>query len=389
MKNERTIPYVVSALFSLIAISALYYLASQHWALKLGMGSAESLCNLNATFNCDAVSASRFASFFGIPIALWGALAYLSYLVSLSLGHFLNIERLIRHSFYLSNFFLYMSIIMGAISLLFMSTYCLFCILTYICSVVIFFATKKMNEDGYSMVKEDFSYMLGKGKSYLSIYLLIPILSFIIQDSTHGDSLRKIEEINKYVPQEWAASPAFNFTAEPTFVTGASDAEAKVVIVEFADFLCPHCKFASPTLKSFLKLHKDVQLRFYSFPLSSECNAAIRGPGAHRCDLAKTAFCGEKLAQKGMEVTTELFEGQGKYMSNNVISEISSKFSLNEEQLKNCVNSEEASKAIFAQAAEGQKANIKGTPSVFINGKQLPYGVRIPFMNAVYNEITK
>jgi protein-disulfide isomerase/uncharacterized membrane protein len=389
MEASKKNYYYVAALFSIIAISLLYYLAEQHWALKLGSAATQSACNINDTFNCDAVSASRFSSLFGVPIALWGAMSFIAWLLLASAGVFANIQSLIRHQYYLAIFQLEISILMAVISLLFMSSYCLFCIATYVCSIIIFFCAKKMNDEGLSHFKEDFLSIFKEKKSFLAFYACIPLFSFMVQEIAHGDRLKQMNEIISVVPQEWASSRSVNFVAEPNYKLGASDEEAKVIVVEFADFLCPHCKFAMPSLKAFVKAHKDVQLRFYNFPLSSECNAVINSPGPHRCRLAKTSYCAEKEFKKGEEVTAELFAGQGKYMSANVIAEISAKFNLDAEKLKSCIDSEETQKQILAQAAEGERAKIKGTPAIFINGKKLSYSPQLPFLNAIYDSIKK
>lgn len=374
-------------MFAITAILCLYYLAGQHWALKLGSAGGQSLCNLNDVFNCDAVSASKFASFLGVPIALWGALSFLVYFVLSSLAYFANIDSFYRHQYYLATFFVEMSILMGVISLLFMSTYCLFCIATYACSVVVFFCSKQLNPDGFSKFSEDIKAIFTTKKGYLAFYAIIPVFSFILQDITHGESLRKMDQYLAAIPMEWEQSPKIDFQAPPAYKVGASDTDAKVILVEFADYLCPHCKFALPSLKAFVKSKKDVQLRFYNFALSSECNAAIPNPNPHRCRIASVSQCGESLRGIGAKVSEELFKNQGKYMSSNVIKDIAVMFSIPEEELKKCVDSPETKKALMAQGAEGERAKIRGTPSIFMNGKKVSFGAKIPFLNAVYDKI--
>lgn len=39
-------------------------------------GSADSLCNINATFNCSAVINSGYSDIFGVPVALIGLVGY-------------------------------------------------------------------------------------------------------------------------------------------------------------------------------------------------------------------------------------------------------------------------------------------------------------------------
>lgn len=76
-----------------------------------------------------------------------------------------------------------------------------------------------------------------------------------------------------------------------------------MTIVEFADYLCPHCKVAATSLHNFIKQHPDVLLIFKPFPLDGKSNAALaehKGNGI-RCLLPKITFCMEQLEQKGWQ----------------------------------------------------------------------------------------
>lgn len=56
------------------------------------------------------------------------------------------------------------------------------------------------------------------------------------------------------------------------YVKGAKD--ASLTIVEFADFECPMCKYASAEMNEFVKKYSDqVQIYFMHFPLNSHPNA--------------------------------------------------------------------------------------------------------------------
>src|SRR4051812_3086453 len=70
----------------LLAVIALGYLALHYYPLKFGFSAGQSLCNLNAKFDCDAVSASSFSSLFDIPLAVWGGSSYLVVFVLILLG---------------------------------------------------------------------------------------------------------------------------------------------------------------------------------------------------------------------------------------------------------------------------------------------------------------
>ncbi len=59
-------------LTTFIAMGVHLYLTQHYYALKFGTGEAGSMCNINEVLNCDAVTASEYSAFLGVPIALWG-----------------------------------------------------------------------------------------------------------------------------------------------------------------------------------------------------------------------------------------------------------------------------------------------------------------------------
>ena len=69
------------------------YLYSQHLDLKFGTMVGKSICDLNDTFSCSAVAASKYSEVFGIPIALLGFFANLAVLVLLAMWPFTEDEK--------------------------------------------------------------------------------------------------------------------------------------------------------------------------------------------------------------------------------------------------------------------------------------------------------
>src|ERR1035437_1940886 len=74
-QQQRWITFAFVLLLSGIAISL--YLASHHYSLLFGLREGKSICNISSRFDCDAVNASSFAEFGGVPVALISALAFL------------------------------------------------------------------------------------------------------------------------------------------------------------------------------------------------------------------------------------------------------------------------------------------------------------------------
>lgn len=70
----------IVAFLSVVAMFVTAYLAYLHYA-----GTGESFCDISEKINCDVVNKSVYSEFLGVPVAIWGFLAYFVILV-ISMG---------------------------------------------------------------------------------------------------------------------------------------------------------------------------------------------------------------------------------------------------------------------------------------------------------------
>lgn len=135
---------------------------------------------------------------------------------------------------------------------------------------------------------------------------------------------------------------------------------AKVKIVEFADYYCPHCKHAFEDFKKIMKKYSSkIELTFMDFP--------IKGEASHQ--IARGAFCAGKQG-KFWEFHDKAFENQNS-LSDKSPEAFAKLLSLDEAKFKTCLSSSEAKKHVDNSAAEGRRIGISGTPSIYVNGKKL------------------
>ncbi|MCB0356179.1 MAG: DsbA family protein, partial [Bdellovibrionales bacterium] len=352
------------AVFStLVAIGLHAYLAWTYYPLKYARSTGESLCNLNATFNCDAVAASSFSSFLNIPMAIWGLTTNIVFLIAL-LIYALRLtderERAWRNVFYLSSFIALTSIFMAAISLFLINSFCLFCIGTYICSFVTLIALFPTGEFSFALLLADVKSIWIKNKNFVFLMASIPIFSFVIHQSmVRQYGAEKIQKVVETSINEWMQNPKNELNTLPSLSYGPERDQAKLVISEFADFLCGHCKHAAPSLDAFAKSHKDIRFEFYSFALDGECNDAVERKVGTPCTLAKAVYCAEKQ-HKGWELHDLAFKNQTDFYSARSTSDtieklknLSSKLIDNWTELQTCIESEEALNSIRAQGKTG------------------------------------
>lgn len=377
------------------ALATHFYLSRHYFELNLGLSSGSAVCNINKTFNCDTVTASKFSTFLGIPIGLYGlATQFILMILTLSFGLGLtsNKAQIGRYTLFLSLFVAVVSVVMGSISMMFLGTYCLFCILAYFLSFAHLYAIWGMQEKSpFAHLKHDFIAAVTDFKWVgISVALIIPLV-FMFNGmflDHFGGSLLKDTVESSFIG--WQGAPQNSFTEEG-LIKGPSD--ARMTIVEFADFLCPHCKSAAPSLKVFADSHPNVRIIFKAFPLDGNCNASPamgKGDGT-RCMLTKTVFCAEKLAQKGWAVYEDVFEHQEEFQSSgttaDIVKTLVEKNGIDLGAMETCRNSEEIHKSILNQSQEGLNAAIEGTPSIFANGRFLSRGHLLPVLQRVYDSL--
>jgi protein-disulfide isomerase/uncharacterized membrane protein len=386
LKQNKTL-VGISLISSLISIVLYVHLALNHYKLKFGFGDGPSMCNINSQFNCDAVAMSKYATLIGIPLATWGAFTHVifSFLLLLWIfGLLQNPSRILRVSTWLALFIAVVSVIMGGISSAVLGSYCLFCMANYVLSFVIagcLLATTRGSL--FSNLGQDLQALFKEQKWVLYVLLVVPAGAFL-SNSMYLDSfgMGDLKIVIQESIQNWKGSPTKPFTNDGLVFQNGSE-EPKITIVEFADFLCPHCKAAAEPLHNFVASHKGVRLIFKPFPLDGVCNdPKIPKRDGVRCELVYATLCSESLAQKGWQAQSYIFGRQEQWQLTSLpadLEKMSDELGINKDQLKECMQKSETHQKVLDLAKEG--SSVEGTPAIFLNGKELPRGNFIPVLD--------
>lgn len=383
----------LALLSTLIAVGVHTYLTQHYYALKFGAIEGSAFCNVNEVLNCDAVTASKFSSFLNIPVALWGVvtnlvLLYILFVTRLNLTQ--DRAKTSRYAVLLSGATVLASVIMGSISMT-MNNLCIFCIAAYILSFIGFFGTLK-GADGVNKtnLNEDIRDIFSTQRWIAGFLATIPVVTFLANAMyLESQGFSQIEKIAQEKIAYWQTAPQQSFDLSTGLSTQKGTTEPIMTIVEFADFRCPHCKHAAPSMHAFARSHRDVKFIFKPFPLDGTCNEAIQGGGdGISCGLASAVMCAEKMNSKGWAAHDYFFDHQEEIIQaqnlDKNLQDLSKTLGLPLEDLKTCVKDTATQELIRNMAKEGATAQIQGTPSVFVNGKLLSGGQLIPVLEAAY-----
>ncbi len=134
--------------------------------------------------------------------------------------------------------------------------------------------------------------------------------------------------------------------------------DAKVVILEFADFECPYCVRGNDTLNELLKKYpKDVRVVFKDFPLDFHQNAVPAAVGV-RC-------AGQQ--KKYWEMHAKMFESYDS-LSAEKINALAVDVGLDMKVFSTCMADPQHAEAVKADQQEGASYGVEGTPAFFVNG---------------------
>jgi protein-disulfide isomerase len=156
--------------------------------------------------------------------------------------------------------------------------------------------------------------------------------------------------------------------------SGASS--APVTIIEFSDFQCPFCRAAENSLKQVRqKYGNQIRLVYMDFPLTFH---------PHAMDAARAARCAADQ-DKFWQFHDALFLDQKKLDPDN-LKQTAAKIGLDRGKFNACFSSDKQDAGIRKDMAEGSSLGVTGTPTFFINGRELVGAQPAPKFNEVIDE---
>jgi protein-disulfide isomerase len=138
------------------------------------------------------------------------------------------------------------------------------------------------------------------------------------------------------------------------------NANAKVSLVEFADYECPHCKRFQPVLRQILdEFHGDVKLYFKHYPLPQHTNARLAAEAATAAqNQGKFWPYEEKLWANQDNLTPAELEKYAKETG------------LDLTKFRQDLDSAAVKARVQKDRLEGTTVGISSTPTLFINGRE-------------------
>jgi len=137
-------------------------------------------------------------------------------------------------------------------------------------------------------------------------------------------------------------------------------ATAPITIVEFSDFQCPYCVLATPQIDALVRTYpQQVKLIFKEYPLEIHSEAYI---------AASAALAAHKQG-KFWPMYSSLFAHHND-LTRPALLALAKDNNLDIERFEKDMDSKEIRDAIKKDVQDGDRANVEGTPTIFLNGQR-------------------
>lgn len=144
-------------------------------------------------------------------------------------------------------------------------------------------------------------------------------------------------------------------------------ADAKITLIEFADFECPSCRQLDLVLRDFLPQHPEIRLVFKNYPLTEIHPWAMTAALAGQCVFEQnpTAF---------WKFHDTVFDQQDVISASTAwdkMMDLGNQLGLNHENYRACMADPQTKAAVSETMEEGHTLNVSATPTTFVNARRI------------------
>jgi protein-disulfide isomerase len=198
----------------------------------------------------------------------------------------------------------------------------------------------------------------GKPRSFLeavqkpeSCRIATKLANYVVGRITRGLNKRQIVRGLMDELKRMTVRHKFNLESRP----GLGPKSASVVVVEFFDFQCPHCRFVAPKVRDIVKSKKGVRLVYKQYPLDFHKAAKLAAVSAIAAHF-----------QGKFTLLHDLFFDDQDSLDEKHVKKLVGKAKLDTKKFKKATARAKA--IVAADMREGDAAGLMGTPSFFVNG---------------------
>lgn len=370
-KKKLTIQILTAIGFLLtIKLACIYYVANyEKYALS-------SFCSINDFIDCDGAAKSSVSQFWGIPLAYWGMLFYITIffltivdkLKQIKFLKFLEVfKNPVSYITMLGTVAFACSMVLAGLSLFKIHKLCVLCVITYFIDFIIALVA---SSGKFRQIAADFKTtildFISGAKKYPKTFIVLLILAvsfFTYSGVTYNfvPHIKKQKAILKY------RDIKFN----PYRVKGNTlgSEKADVIIELYSDYVCPLCYIHNIMLHQAAKEFSNIKIIHHNYPFDKECNPYISiNMHPNACFMARGAIAARNQGNY-WEMSSLLYENQPTNME--AMLKLSDELGFNKDKFISDFKSEKTAKEIETELNKAVDLNIDSTPTMYVNGDKI------------------
>lgn len=382
--NRSTLALVALLLVELFGIVAAGVLTWHHEvALYGGVTGAGELIGCSATehVNCDVVNTSEWSELLGVPIATWGLATYLT-LVGLTVAALAGRREGLPVVFTVGLGATAYSALLYWVSVTELGFVCAWCMRLYVVNGLLPVLAALAGGLRGPIPKPPVWGLAAAG--FVTASLLSVGAQRVYRSTLLGDA-GAIDLAAATGARSGDAAPAGALRARELSVFTEDDEPAKlkllpddawkgnpnaeVVLVEFMDLECGHCKRAAGELSRLAEAYGDrVLFVVKHYPMDPTCNPGVQNTRhRHACEAARGAVC---AAEQGRFWAFHdlAFKNQHQLRAED-LALYARAAGVDVEAWEACMRSDRSKQRVLDDTRAGAALGLRGTPRIFIGGK--------------------
>ena len=358
-------PWWLALLFCLAGLVLSILLEQIHFKLHTNP-TFHSFCAIDRKVNCDIVARSPYAVLFGVPVAAWGILGYaLAAVVALWAARSRRPLLAAGCGLILAILFTTSSAVLGAVSAFLVSAICILCLATYAANLLFLLcALVACRGLGLRAALAEPLRTLRERPTRVLVTLAIIGGGAVAVMVAHPSYWKAANEASRPL----LSAPTLPHGIEPGGGHFIGAEKPAVTLVEFSDYECPYCRQAHVQLRTMLERYPTLlRLVHRHYPLDQSCNSSLKAPmHQNACFAAMIAECADRQ-DRFWQANDYLF-AEARLLHARSNQEIARDIGLDPVALETCLH-EQGPRAVAFDVDEGNRLDIQGTPTFFVEGK--------------------
>jgi len=351
---DRSPPGGLPLALLLLALAGLA-IALDLWVIhrRAHAGDGSSFCNFSEAVSCDKVALSGYSALLGVPLAAWGALAYLA-MAALAASALLRRPRTTWPAglaLLLSGAMSALALALAYVSEVLIRSLCVMCLGSWIASFALLGVS-------IAMVRR-----AGGLRAALQADVAEVRARPFFPTACAGVLAAAAVGLLAFHARSAPPSTAATTTTAPAGEALPVGPPGSVVVYEFSDYLCPVCAREHVALKPLLAARPDVRLVRRFFPLDNVCNRIIpRTFHVGACQMARAGVCAERQGK------FEAFDdaAYANQQENLPLEDVARQAGLDLGAMGACMGDR-----VKSDIEQGITIGVEGTPSYLHDGKLL------------------